>query len=361
MPSFHIWITGQVISPCRWSLFFGLSVTRGNPPYQIEQNGRMLPVYNAFMDEAYKVSDIVELITPGRFLFNAGQTSSEWNKQMLNDPHFTVLIYEPDSKKLFSGVDIKGGVAVSLHNSKKDFGTIGTFIPYDELRTALRKVKGRNGFTPLSKIIFTNSKYNLDAMYADHPDYKQYIKSEGRHSQIDSVAFSKVPIFLEVKPAYDEETYVQFFGRHENKRAYRWVLRKYIVDMGNIDYFKVLVSSSSGSGKLGETLSQPLIGSPNIGYTQSFLGIGAFANQSEAEACMKYIKTKFSRAMWATLKITQHNPPSTWANIPLQDFTPASDIDWSKTIAEIDRQLYAKYGLDDAEIEFIESHVKEMT
>ncbi len=33
--------------------------------------------------------------------------------------------------------------------------------------------------------------------------------------------------------------------------------------------------------------------------------------------------------------------------VPLQDFTPASDIDWSKSIAQIDRQLYAKYGLDE--------------
>ena len=46
--------------------------------------------------------------------------------------------------------------------------------------------------------------------------------------------------------------------------------------------------------------------------------------------------------------------------IPLQDFTPNSDIDWSQSVANIDRQLYAKYGLDDEEIEFIESRVKEM-
>ena len=46
--------------------------------------------------------------------------------------------------------------------------------------------------------------------------------------------------------------------------------------------------------------------------------------------------------------------------IPLQDFTPASDIDWSKSIHEIDLQLYRKYGLDEKEIAFIESHVKEM-
>lgn len=47
--------------------------------------------------------------------------------------------------------------------------------------------------------------------------------------------------------------------------------------------------------------------------------------------------------------------------MPIQDFTSESDIDWSKPIADIDRQLYAKYGLDDSEIEFIETHVKEMS
>lgn len=46
--------------------------------------------------------------------------------------------------------------------------------------------------------------------------------------------------------------------------------------------------------------------------------------------------------------------------IPLQDFTDKSDIDWSKSISEIDQQLYKKYGLVDDETEFIESHVKEM-
>lgn len=46
--------------------------------------------------------------------------------------------------------------------------------------------------------------------------------------------------------------------------------------------------------------------------------------------------------------------------IPLQDFTPASDIDWFQSIPDIDRQLYKKYNLDDAEVEFIETHVKEM-
>ena len=37
-----------------------------------------------------------------------------------------------------------------------------------------------------------------------------------------------------------------------------------------------------------------------------------------------------------------------------------SDIDWSQSVAEIDKQLYAKYGLSEAEIAFIESKVREM-
>ena len=66
------------------------------------------------------------------------------------------------------------------------------------------------------------------------------------------------------------------------------------------------------------------------------------------------------RSLLYVLKVTQDNLPAVWRYIPKQDFTPSSDIDWSKSIPEIDRQLYKKYGLDEKEIVFIESHVKEM-
>ena len=75
---------------------------------------------------------------------------------------------------------------------------------------------------------------------------------------------------------------------------------------------------------------------------------------------MKYVKTKYARVMLGVLKATQHNPASTWKYVPLQDFTPSSDIDWNKSIHEIDLQLYKKYGLDQHEIDFIETNVKEM-
>jgi hypothetical protein len=88
--------------------------------------------------------------------------------------------------------------------------------------------------------------------------------------------------------------------------------------------------------------------------------VGCFDSLEKAENCLKYIKTKFSRTMLGTLKATQHNPRDTWANVPLQDFSSKSDIDWSKEVSEIDRQLYTKYGLTDEEIAFIESMIKPM-
>jgi hypothetical protein len=93
---------------------------------------------------------------------------------------------------------------------------------------------------------------------------------------------------------------------------------------------------------------------------KTFITIGTFSEQSEADACLKYVKSKFTRAMLGVLKITQHNPAKVWKYVPLQDFTNASDIDWSKPIPEIDQQLYSKYKFDADEIAFIELHIKPM-
>lgn len=75
----------------------------GNPPYQAENenNHRNPPVYHSFMDAAYTIADKVELITPARFLFNAGQTPKNWNEKMLNDEHFKVLSFEKDGSVVF--------------------------------------------------------------------------------------------------------------------------------------------------------------------------------------------------------------------------------------------------------------------
>ena len=107
-------------------------------------------------------------------------------------------------------------------------------------------------------------------------------------------------------------------------------------------------------------MSDGEIGSPGEGHTQTFLSIGKLSTEEEARGLLKYVKTKFLRTMLGILKVTQDNKKRVWRFVPSQDFTPNSDIDWSKSIAEIDQQLYVKYGLTDKEIQFIETHVKEM-
>lgn len=114
----------------------------GNPPYQETlENTSDKPVYNEFMNAAYETADAVELITPARFLFNAGKTSKAWNQKMLSDEYLKVLLYEPDSGKIFPNTDIKGGVAVTYRDTNKNVGAIGDFTPYQELNSILHKVK----------------------------------------------------------------------------------------------------------------------------------------------------------------------------------------------------------------------------
>lgn len=133
----------------------------------------------------------------------------------------------------------------------------------------------------------------------------------------------------------------------------------------NYDYYKIIIPEANGSGAIGEVvptpiIGQPIIGQPTMGHTDTFLSIGKFNNRTDAMAVYKYILTKFTRALLGSLKVTQHNAKECWQNVPLQDFTDKSDIDWSKSVAEIDQQLYKKYNLTQEEIDFIEKSIKPM-
>ena len=336
----------------------------GNPPYQDNTLGDndtyAPPVYHLFMNASYQVSDKVEMITPARFLFNAGSTPKEWNKKMLNDKHFKVLFHEQDSSKVFANTDIKGGVAITYRDEKKDYGAIEIFTPYDSLNSILHKVLESN-FTGMSTIIESAYSYHLtQKVYDDNPELFTRL-SKGHEYDLKSNVFDLLPeIFLDIDTNLNSADYVKVLGRQNNKRYYKLIKKDYLVKTKNFEKFKVFIPGASGTGAIGETLATPIVGEPLTGTTESFLSIGSFEKESESENCIKYIKTKFARVMFAILKVTQAITPGKWAYVPLQDFTENSDIDWSKSVAEIDRQLYKKYGLTQEEIDFIETHVKEM-
>ena len=343
----------------------------GNPPYNEDFNNSgdnanfAKPIYNLFIDEARKVSDKVTLIHPARFLFNAGSTPKDWNKKILSDKHFKVLYYEPNSAQVFPETDIKGGVAITYYDAGKTFEPIGTFTAFEELNSILKKVAPRIE-QPLGTIISGRGVYRLSTKALDeHPEIED-IQSKGHKFDVGTGAFQKLEeiVFFKEKPL-DNEEYVHFLGLMKGKRVWYWARKDFLDPPDSFYTFKVFIPEANGSGALGEVLSTPLIGAPLIGApligaTETFLSIGEFATEGEAANCLKYVKSKFARAMLGVLKITQHNTREKWIYVPLQDFSSSSDIDWSQSIADIDQQLYAKYGLSAEEIAFIESHVKEM-
>ena len=328
----------------------------GNPAYGEETDSnstRKKQIYNLFWDAAIDVSNVAELITPAKFLFRTGYTPKEWNEKMLNDTHFKVLLYEPNGAKIFPTTEIKGGVAIGYYNHSEKYGAIHTFTKYKELNDIIKTLLPIMN-SSMEDIIYSPLSFQLsEKMKKDYPN------SIGR---LRSSAFANLKeIFYEEKPKNSDYEYIKMIGLYNKKRTYRYVRRDYIQDNSEtLDKYSVLLAKANGSGKFGETLSNTVIAEPGIGYTQTFIGIGKFDNKIEALNVQKYIKSKFCRAMLGVLKITQDNPAPKWKYVPLQDFTDHSDIDWSKSIPEIDQQLYKKYGLSDEEIDFIETHVKEM-
>ncbi|WP_324253447.1 Eco57I restriction-modification methylase domain-containing protein [Ligilactobacillus salivarius] len=343
---------------------FKFDVVIGNPPYQEESIGDNKtfapPVYHKFLDQSYKVGNIVEMIHPGRFLFNAGSTPKAWNKKMLSDRHLKVLYYEQNSAKVFANTDIKGGVAVTYRNIKDDNIAIGVFTPYDELNKVKNRVITRKDFFPFSEIVSSRGPYRFtEKLHEDHPDARSRL-SKGHDYDVSSNVFTRLSnIFYDEKPNNNKE-YIKILGRENAKRVFKYIEKDYIKDYVSLNSYKVIIPQANGSGAIGEVLSTPLIGEPLIGHTETFLSIGNYKDKKTAENLMKYIKTKFARALLGIKKITQSNVANKWDMVPLQDFTSNSDIDWTKSIHEIDEQLYRKYNLSKDEIEFIETKVKEM-
>ncbi|HFI0113883.1 TPA: Eco57I restriction-modification methylase domain-containing protein [Streptococcus suis] len=361
------WKTNELIDFERLSQgepLMKFDVVIGNPPYQEESIGDSTsnpPIYDKFMDESYKIGIQTILITPARFLFNAGATPKSWNSKMLNDEHLKVCYYEQDSNELFPNTAITGGVAITLRSESKKFGKIVEFFAFSELEAIIKKVWDKD-VESITKIINVQSKYDLENLYEDFPEIRKQIGSSGNDKRVRANAFKKIPIFRsEREPSGD----YSILGLEGTQRVIRFVKKKYIELDDYILKYKVFVPESNGaSGMLGKDsariISKPELGEAEMGVTQTFISIGNFDTILESENLLKYIKTKFARVLLGAKKVTQRNNSATWAKVPLQDFTSSSDIDWSQSVAEIDAQLYKKYGLSQEEIDFIESKVKAM-
>ena len=107
-------------------------------------------------------------------------------------------------------------------------------------------------------------------------------------------------------------------------------------------------------------LTEPKILKPKEINTETYIDTAVFNSEIEAESYSKYLHTKFARYLLRQGVTSVNITKECFAFVPLQDFTEESDIDWSKSVKEIDAQLYKKYNLSDDEIAFIESMIKPM-
>ncbi len=363
-----------------WEKNMRFTAVVGNPPYQQSSDGynRQEPIYHYFYDSAEKIGEKYCLISPARFLFNAGLTPKPWNLKMLNNTHLKVQYYNPNSEEVFPGTDIKGGVAVVYYDENKNFGAIKRFLPDKNLRNIASRFDP-DSHSNLPSIMFggrSDLKFN-DEFLKDYPNSKmdRLLIIQSKHPEVrelgpneeyelKSSTLETLPYVFKNQTPDNPNEYYKILGLYKGERTWRWIEKKYMtpryLKKNNIDKWKIFIPESNGSGIFGDSLSSPEIGTPSTSATPTFISIGAFNTEIEANNASKYVKTKFLRCLLGILKITQHNPQSNWSYIPVQDFTGESDIDWSKSVRDIDKQLYVKYRLDEAEVGFIESHVKAM-
>lgn len=337
----------------------------GNPPYQKNDGGggkgaSAIPLYNLFIDNC-KSMDVgnMAFVIPSKWM-TGGKGLDDFREKMINDKRMKTLVDFTNSKDVFPNAEIKGGVcyflwsneyegqcSCSLKDGDKVYKTKrflceegdNIFIRDGRLISIKNRV-GSNDEPSVSNIVSARKPYGLDA------DVMKYPEKYGLPS------FSDIPI---------KDGYAVLGLGDKQQRIWKYVPNDYpLPKTKGIDKYKVFIPKAYGVGNIGEAPSMPCIGIPSQLCTETFLQVGPFDTKQEAECFLKYLKGKFFRCLVSLKKQTHNTSQATYTYVPLQDFTPQSDIDWSQSIHGIDLQLYKKYGLTKEEIDFIETNVKEM-
>ena len=287
------------------------------------------------------------MIMPSRW-FSGGKGLDDFRASMLNDDRLRLIHDYPEATDCFAGVQIKGGVCyfrwerannglcrVTSHLGGKIISSIerpllednnDTFIRYNEAISIIEKVNSLNE-PSIKSMISARKPFGLSTTY------------RGKVNQFEG----SVSLYQNGGIAYIDKSDIS-------------------INIELIDYYKVFIPPlGSGSDSFPHPiLGKPLVASPNSVCTETYIIAGSYNNKEEAENLASYLSTKFLRFLVLQNKPSQHATSKTYKFVPLQNFTSTSDIDWSQSIADIDRQLYAKYGLSEEEVAFIEGMIKVM-
>ena len=327
----------------------------GNPPYQ-EMTGaetsQASPLYDKFTNLAKNIHpNFISMIMPSRW-YSGGIGLDQFRDDMLNDRHIRLLVDFQSASDCFPNVNIGGGICYFLwdDNYSADCQVVNHHKLGDS--TAVRAlnefpilVKYNNAVTILHKVIDSNNQ-TLSSIT----------------SPISPFA---LPTTIRGNKVKDAKNSIRLFSSKDISYISRTSVTK-----GDewIDCYKVLLSQLI-PGKAGEVASDgthpvfatttKVIGKGDV-CTHSYILLGGYDTELEAKNLLKYMMTKFVRMLVYSTLSSIHLTKKSFQFVPLQDFTSNSDIDWSKSVAEIDQQLYAKYKLDPDEIAFIEKMIKPM-
>ena len=317
----------------------------GNPPYQLSdggdtedrQRGGAIPLYHFFVQTAMKLKPrYLVMIIPSRW-FAGGRGLDDFRDEMLNDTHIRTLVDFPLSSECFPNVEIKGGVCYFLWDREYDGPCSVTTMRKDKASNAIRPLleKGCTTFIRYNEAISILHKVQK---FGEEPFSKQ-VSSQKPFGFRTFVKGKKEPFNGAVKLyANKGEGYV---CRDEITQNTEW-----------IDQYKIYISRAYGAGEdfPHQILNKPFLGNPNTCCSETYVVIGPYANKRRAENVIGYIKTKFFRFLVLLKKNTQDAPARVYSFVPVQNFDEA----WT------DEKLYAKYGLTDEEITFIESMIRPM-
>ena len=340
----------------------------GNPPYQenisdskgnTSLSRQLFPVF--IQNSILLNSKYLSLITPSRwFTANAQDRSFIKLREFIKDNnHVSKIFNYPDNKLLFNNVEIAGGVNYFLFDKSNTSGNVEfTECYYDSFNTSIRplfeddldiiismnqlvsvlhKVKNHKEFLPMTNITYGRNAFGI----IGKASVLNKITSENYFNNA-----------VEVRCSYEQIRYIQ--------------KSKITKNIELVDKWKVFTSKANGgAGVLSDDTAVAIIGKAYIGKpqsicTDSLIPIGSFNTEIEANNLQKYMASKFLRFMVGILKVSQNISQNVYQFAPIQDFTDKSDIDWNKSIKEIDVQLYKKYDLSQDEIDFIEDKIKEM-
>ncbi len=335
-----------------------------NPPYQLKDGGKgasAIPIYNKFVETALKLKpNYISMIIPSRWQVG-GKGLNDFREMMLKDRHIIKMVDFVNSKDCFSGVDIKGGVCYFLRDSSKEEEC--EITTYYSGRTPLLSKRyllddEDNIFIRDYRLIPIKNKVNFENN--SFSSIASVSRPYGlRTDAIENISKYCLPKMNDTKTENVQE--IEILGLLKNKRVKKYVPLNYpFPKIGKLSQYKIFISKAYGCGAIGEEMATPILATPMQACTETFIEIGGFDNKNEAENCLKYIKTKFFRLLVGLKKITQDATAKVYKFVPLQNFTDKSDIDWSKSISDIDKQLYQKYNLTVDEINLIEELIKPM-